>query len=569
MSHRKNVVAFITPEIAIHESLHTYSGGLGVIGGSMIGAAHRMKFPFVAVSLLYREGYYDQGIALFPDGRREMKIEYISRHYPDILEDTGVTVHVPLAGSMVAAKVWRLPESAFHTSEVLFLDVDIDGNDHLTRLNGMRLYPGLEATDYDHEKNDRRTVAQWIVLGFGAVQALEKLGYEVDTYHLNEGHSLYAAFSLVERAIGNGMTIEDAIQHTKKRVVFTTHTPVQAGNRKYPRDLIEHMLARPKLQRLIDRSVYDGYFDVTAACLTLSGMANAVSRKHRHSSNRMWHWLRDERWLKDDPTRSPAEIKYVTNGSDQSFWQDELYRHAKKPSELREVKRVWKYKLLEFVRSQTGKEWRDDVITLVWARRFAGYKRPKLLVTDLEWFAKRLEEGAIQVIYAGKPHPDDQTMIREWNDLCHLSQRYLNLAVFPGYELDLSKLLKRGADCWLNTPAAPLEASGTSGQSAAMNGAINISTPDGWYLEADPANYFGFGLTEARPDQDVLDGIALPSAIDQRVLPLYYDDKVRWYEMALDAKDEAEDRWSSIRMLGDYEKYVYGPLRSSFVVIDP
>lgn len=541
-------IAFITPEISI-ERLHVYSGGLGVIGGSMIGASFRSDFPLVAVSLLYTEGYYDQGINHHLDGgRSHMTIEYTSRNYDDILEDTGVIVTVYVHGAPIYAKVRRLPRGVFHTTEVLFLDVDIPENDYISRLNGKRLYPCLISTEDNKEHNDARRIAQSMILGFGAVKALKALGYNIALYHLNEGHAGFVPFALLQEFQADGNDPEQAKTLTRSKVVFTTHTPVSAGNPKYGADMVHRFLADPTLAQFVHDATMDGYFDLTASSLLLSSIANGVSRKHGEVSRQMWQGL-----------KHGAQIGHVTNGVNQNSWQCLEFRDATTVNDLKNAKRGHKRHLLARIRKTTGKMWSEEVLTLVWARRFAGYKRPGLLFADYEWIEQHLQKSNMQVIIAGKPHPDDTAMINEWNNMLRKAYGLPNLVVLAGYELELSRFLKAGADVWLNNPAAPFEACGTSGMSAAMNGAINVSTPDGWYLEADDNLHFRFGINYHCIGQDRIDNIALKECIDQRVLPMYYGNKEEWYSIALKAKIEAETMWSSDRMLQDYADRVYNP----------
>lgn len=540
-------IAFITPEISIDQSLRTYSGGLGVIGGSMIGASYRSDFPLVAVSLLYTEGYYDQGIHHREDGgRSHMAIDYIERTYDEILEDTGVVVTVHVCETPILVKVWKLPKTMFRTTEVLFLDVDIPENDYLSRLNGKRLYPCLISTEDNKEHNDARRITQSMILGFGAVRALKALGYDIALYHLNEGHAGFVPFALLQEFQADGNDPEQARVLTKSKVVFTTHTPVTAGNPKYGAGMVHRFLADESLAPFVYSATMDGIFDLTASSLLLSSTANGVSKKHGIVSRQMWQGLKNS-----------APIVHVTNGVDRDFWQYQEFREATTPEDLRNAKRMYKRDLLKYIHKMTGKMWSEGVLTLVWARRFAGYKRPGLLFHDHEWITQHLHKSDLQVIIAGKPHPDDTGMINEWNNRLRMAYGLPNLVVLDGYELDLSRFLKAGADVWLNNPAAPFEACGTSGMSGALNGTINMSTPDGWVLEGDENFHFRFGVSYNFTGQDRVDNNALKECIDQRILPMYYGNKTEWYQMALKAKIEAETKWSSDRMLQDYVNRVY------------
>ena len=212
--------------------------------------------------------------------------------------------------------------------------------------------------------------------------------------------------------------------------------------------------------------------------------------------------------------------------------------------------------LIELVQKETGKYLSEHLGTIVWARRFAEYKRPKLLLSDLDWLTTNLKSNNFQMIFAGRPHPDDYEMIDTWNYIYSLSKELPNLVILPGYELQLSLDLKRGADVWLNTPRAPNEACGTSGMSAAMNGAINLSTPDGWMAEANPENCFLFGSPFCTPSQDALDLQKLKERID-KIVPMFNLEKDAWYQKALAAKLEAGIRWTSDRMVKEYSALLY------------
>ena len=539
----KGRIAYITTETAVDPYLHTYSGGLAVLSAAMGFAAHQTNVPFVTVTLLPRHGYYDQTIEENPESHESsMGIRYVPRHYNDVLEDTGVVFPVAVADARVFLKVWRLPGEVFKSGEVLFLDADIPENDWLSKQNTAYLYPSLERGG-----NEERKIVQSILLGYGAVIALKQLGYAVDLYHLNEGYAGFTVLALAAHYTASGLSLSDALTLAKKKCIFTTHTPEFAGNPAFPYDNVVRLLSDERFNGVLwnATSEHDRRINLTVFCLDHTACANGVSVRHGKVASAMW-------------TR---DIKSVTNGSDVHFWQHRDFASANTPDELGRAKHVHKRGLLSFVAQETGHFLSENVLTFVWARRWSAYKRPKLLFADMEWIVRLLRSNQIQVIFSGKPHPDDFGMRDAWNDVLRLSHQLPNLVILPGYELELSKMLKRGTDVWLNNPRAPQEASGTSGQSAAMNGALNLSTVDGWMCEANPENYFPFGVgpMSDHREQDARDALALRETLEARILPLYSGDKNAWYTIALGAMREAEQNWSATRMLGDYVAQMYGP----------
>jgi len=289
--------------------------------------------------------------------------------------------------------------------------------------------------------------------------------------------------------------------------------------------------------------------NTAGACLRLAGKANAVSEKHCSVAKKLWAWV-----------EGAPPLDYITNGVDRDFWQQPEFANAATAEELGRAKRFWKRNLLRFVSDTTERrvQLSENVPTLTWARRFAEYKRPKLLFYDADeagGIAQLLKENRVQVLIAGKPHPDDFQMIDTWNDLYRMSFELPNLVVLPEYDLSMSKLLKSGSDLWLNTPRAPDEACGTSGMSAAMNGALNISTPDGWMSEANEENAFLFGSGTRMTGQDAYDAEKLHTALGA-ALELYGDQDALLAK-AMCAKQEAETRWTTDRMVGEYASKLY------------
>lgn len=540
------VVAFITPEMGIDQSLHTYTGGLGFLGGEFLRSAYSMGKPFVAVTLLHRFGYYDQYIE---NGR--MSVRYTPRHYDDILESTGVKFTIPICKSPVWVDVKKLTQGRLDNAECYFLDCDIPENNAESRATTFYTYGGARDTG----SNIERVIAQSIVLGRGAIEALRLLNIPVEMYHLNESHTAFAGVALIEQMLRAGISLDDAMSTVRKKIVFSTHTPISAGNPQYPlytddgRNCVEFLWGCDDVMNrdVLGRMGGSPSFHMTACCIRLASRVNAVSQRHWEVARDMWHWVRDD-----------INMTHVTNGVNTAFWQLPEFRDAHTPHDMRKAKRLHKRNLLTYIEETTGKRFGEYCPIVCWARRFAEYKRPKLLFYDYQWIADLLRRNTIQLVIAGKPHPDDFGMTDVWNELLAIGRHEPNMVVLPGYELAMSKLLKAGSDIWLNTPRAPFEACQTSGMSATMNGAIHMSTPDGWVCEADPSNMFSYGTRYPLPDQDAFDLQELKKVM-HRAVEMHYDSPEEWYAMALAAKQESESQRTSDCMLKEYWERMYFP----------
>ncbi|MDO8755252.1 MAG: glycogen/starch/alpha-glucan phosphorylase, partial [Anaerolineales bacterium] len=398
-------------------------------------------------------------------------------------------------------KVWRLPGERYSTVTINFHDANVEKRDPHSRVNTIQLYGG--GGSWDANPNTRRELVHDLLLGRGAMMALAKLEPDIELYHLNESRTAFAAVEYLCRMLRSGKQFDEAVQETQSRIVFTTHTPIRDGNPKYDIDMVAElsgfngMLTRDSLKRIGSNP-----FDMTATCLRLSRKANAVSKKHGKVAEKLWSWV-----------DGASPIISITNGVNQDFWQLPEFRSALTEEELHSAKLQHKRKLIDSVRQAMGNCFSESVLTVVWARRFAAYKRPKLIFHDsiAEWTRNQLRSNNLQLIIAGKPHPYDRDRIALWNELLAMSRELPNFVVLPGYELEMSKLLKAGADIWLNTPRSSNEACGTSGMSAAMNGALNMSTPDGWMWEANKENCFLFGssIESAAYSQDMNDACDL------------------------------------------------------------
>lgn len=565
MPTNDGVIAYFTPEVALHQDLHTYSGGLGVVSGDFLRSAKKLGLLVVGVTILPTQGYYDQYITQ----DNLMGIRYVKRYYDDIkdkLKDTDILFPITICGSPVYVKVKYLAESAYNSAPVIFLTTDISENDALSRTNTLQLYGGSSESG----SNPERKVAQFMVLGIGGVEALRRLGYKVSLYHLNEGHTGFAAIYLLYENLRDKFCsikhidtelqdaiLKVAIAQTRSRIVFTTHTPVDAGHQRFELEMFTRMAGmKDYLSKDILRKIgiepksphmYE-FFDMTTACLRLSHKTNAVSKRHLETILEQFSHISRK-----------SDLFFVTNGVSRDYWQAPEFQNAKSWEELALAKSKYTRELAIYLHANHGINLDEFIPILVWARRWAEYKRPGLLVWNTEWLKSLLLENSIQIIYAGKPHPDDKIMIDLFNHLLWLSKRLPNFYVIPSYELELSKKLKRGSHIWLNSPRQPMEASGTSGMSAAMNLSWNLSILDGWYCEANPENFSVFGSNDqtGKPyEQDAYDARKLQEKLPE-VLKLYKDKK-KWYRIGYNAKFEAEEYWTSDRMVRQYAERLYG-----------
>lgn len=534
---RKPIVVSSAFEVMLGQKLHTYAGGLGAVHGALLKSAGRNNWPInmIGLSILWKEGYYDQKIS--PE--KGMFDEYKARDYGDILIDTGVKVEVGVNSHKNFVKVWRLKEEVFRTAPIFFLDTDIADNDHLARSITKRLYTG----------NEEQRLAQEIVKGIGGVRALEALGIEPDLYHGHEGHSLLIAAEILRKNLALGMDFGQAVEATKKKFVFATHTPELVGNEAHNVDLMMRMGCFPGLPREEMIRLGGNPFNMTVAGLRLAKKANAVSKLHCETANAMWQHV-DGR----------CQIIPVTNGVDLD-WQYPEFAKADSPEAVRVAKETYKTNLLKHILKRTGKILKEGILTIVWARRFADYKRPWLIFDmDWQWIEKLLKEGKVQLVVAGKPHPNDLRAVNTFNWIYRRSFDTPGLAVLEGYEYWMSKILKAGADLWFQCPRRPKEACGTSWISANFNGALVLFTFDGGILESVNTKYgFPFGvdyICGSTGEQDTLDFQGLVG-IMPKVLEMYYDDKPQWYKMASIVKKDAETNFNSDRMLRDYIHDLY------------
>ncbi len=530
-------VAYFSMEFAIDQALKIYSGGLGYLAGSHMRSAYALKQNLVGIGILWKYGYYDQ----VRNTEGEMDVLFQERLY-NFLVDTGIEFPISVNEHPVMVKVWYLPPQVFGSAPIFLLSTVHPANDYLAQTICHRLY----------SNNVEAKMAQYLLLGLGGAKLLDLIDFDADIYHFNEAHALPAAFHLYEK-FGD-------LDEVRDRIIFTTHTPVEAGNEKHDLQLLHQMgfFGKVPLDEVRRITGTEGrVFNQTLAALRLAKLANGVSKLHGEVAREMW-----------GAYDGICPITHVTNSQNYAWWHDPALDIAVATNDdlaLAKRKKELKRQLFKIVADQTGKIFDPDVLTLVWARRYAGYKRADLITRDMAAFDRlvRNTEHPIQILWAGKPYPMDYEAMGTFNHLVHISKKYPNVATVVGYELELSKALKQGSDVWLNNPRIPREASGTSGMTAAINGSVNLSTLDGWIPEFASHGHNAFIVEEVNQSwsdeqQDDFDRRNLMNVLQNEILPTYYDKTKRWLAIVKNGVKEVNPFFDSDRMADEYYRKMYG-----------
>ncbi len=574
------IVAYFSAEFGLDESLPIYSGGLGVLAGDYLKAASELGIPLVGIGLFYRRGYFRQQL-----DEHDRQVERYPRNDPSRLplELVPMAPVIELAddnGDLVPVRlgVWRVRVGRV---SLYLLDTKIEGNPTWSR----------DVTDILYGGDRENRLRQELVLGVGGVRVLRRLGLEPTVFHLNEGHSAFLQLERMRELVEDqGLSAGEALERLRASTVFTTHTPVPAGNEVFDGELV-----RRNLDGLVERCglSWDEFlalgkvepgekgFGLTPFALRTSQYANAVSELHGSVSREMWHGLWPEQRVDQVPITS------VTNGVHQRTWisddlevqlgdTDPQFERARTAAaaELWAAHRNAKQRLFDFVATTRGvRELDPEVLTIGFARRFATYKRASLLFSRPERLALLLAdpERPIQVLVAGKAHPADE----DGKDLIQLVVDFAREPAAAGrvvfledYEMTLARRLVQGVDVWLNTPRRPFEASGTSGMKAALNGVLNCSILDGWWAEAYSPEC-GFAIDGAAADateaeQDEADAAALYAVLEEQVLPAYYERDEsglpqRWVALMRESIAELGPRFGTARMAAEYVERLYLP----------
>ncbi|PZR25521.1 MAG: alpha-glucan family phosphorylase [Citrobacter freundii] len=532
----KPKVAYFCMEFGIHQPLKTYAGGLGFLAGSYLRSAYELKMPVVGIGILWKYGYYDQ----VRKADQSMDVQFQEKNY-GFLKKTDIKITIRVFGHDVTATAFYLAPEVFHTAPVFFLSTDIPENDYLTKTICYKLY----------DSNPETKLAAAILLGDGGAKLLEALNWLPDIYHLNESHALPLAFHLYKRS-GN-------LKDVKSRLIFTNHTPEPGGNQQSSVSLLNKagfFLDLPMDEVRKITGVSNDTLDHTLTALRFAGIANSVSKLHLQSLQNSWIEYNDI-----------CQMINITNAQSFSYWHDDiLYKamYTQSDEALRARKHELKRQLFEEVADQNGEIYDENILTIVFAKRFGGYKRPELLLNNMERFNRLItsKDRPVQLIWAGKPHPMDYTSIASFDKIVNVCKSYPNCSILSGYEMKLSRMLKQGADVWLNLPRLTHEASGTSGMSAAMNGAVNVSIPDGWVPEfaKDNVNCFIIPPADTRlheHQQDEADANALYDLLEKKVIPMYYDDQPAWCGIIKSAMRDIIPQFDSIRMVREYYEKMY------------
>ncbi len=597
-------IAYFSAEFGLHESLPIYSGGLGILSGDHVKEASDMNLPFVAVGFIYPQGYFRQRI----DQSGWQFAEYHKMNFADVSATPALThdgqevvVDVELPGRTIYAKVYRIQVGRV---PLFLMDTDIHPNNPQDRELSARLYGG------DQEMR----ISQEIVLGIGGVRALRKIGLHPTAWHMNEGHSAFLVLELVRELVAQGMSFKEATEKVKLHTIFTTHTPVPAGNDAFPFPMMEKFFVKYWPQLGISREEFldiarqeqewGPTFAMTALAINLSTYRNGVSKLHGHVARGMWQWLfpgkiQDEvpitsitngvhtaSWLAPE-LRQLYDATLGTNWEahldDQEMWK-KIYDVPDKT--LWDIRQQLRRNMVQFARERTRQRFmamgqppaiwpvlEDHVLTLGFARRFATYKRATLMFKDLERLKAILNNPRrpMQIIFAGKAHPRDDPGK-------HLIQDVYQLSMQPGlsgriifleeYDIAVGRELVKGVDVWLNNPRRPHEASGTSGQKASLNGVPNLSILDGWWPEAYNGRN-GWAIGEEREydnqdEQDWNDAQSLYYLLEEEVAPAFYERdatgvSTRWVQICKEAIATCAPQFSMRRMVADYTNMFYMP----------
>jgi starch phosphorylase len=522
-------------EYGLRSEIKTYAGGLGILAGDYMKGVKDNDYPMIGIGLKWKQGYTGQKI------NENNKVVDTYANYPyDKLEDTGLTVTVEVRKRPVVCKVWKAGE-AYGCKELYLLDTDVPGNQ-----DGW-----ISGQLYGWFGEER--VAQEIVLGVGGVRLMRKLGRQIDVYHFNEGHAVLAALELVREKREKGMSFDAAVEATRKEVVFTTHTPIVQGNESHPHELLQYMGAAMGLSIEQMHSIGGTPFNMTVAALRLSRISNAVADLHRVTANDMWKHI-----------DQASPILGVTNGIHVPTWVDaQIRENHKDPKKLWDTHMTLKRELIEFVAKRTSVRLDENKLLIGFARRAAPYKRSNLIFSSGNELLDLLKTGKIQIVFSGKAHPLDDGGKNIVEEIVRYAKEMPGSVVFlQDYDMNIGAALTRGADVWLNNPRRPLEACGTSGMKAAMNGVLNASVLDGWWPEACQHGVNGWAIGDEHvpanvEEQDARDSKFLAEVLTKEVVPLYYGNREQWIKMMQASIETVTPAFSVDRMLKEYYDKMY------------
>jgi starch phosphorylase len=571
----EETIAYFSPEFGVSEMLPQYSGGLGVLAGDHLKAASDLRMPLIGVGLFYRDGFFKQALE---HGRQRERYETNNPRFL-ALTATPARVELTLADSVVTSRVWQ---ANVGRTRLFLLDTDLEINDELGRRVSDRLYAG----DREHR------MRQELLMGVGGIRAIRQLGYEPAKFHLNEGHAGFLALELLAEEVAKGLTLTQAADVVRDRIVFTTHTPVPAGIDRFAPDLMRKYLGvwvdrfGVDMDELLQLGILpgsDGHFNMAAFCIRVAGRCNGVSRLHGEVSRAMFA----------DVPGGP-EITSVTNGVHARTWvtpplqeifDDKLGEEWHQPDhetwqgvdqisddEIRDVFRTGRQELIEMADRQIGVPTRldPDVLTIGFARRFATYKRADLLLRERDRLLELINhpDRPVQFVFAGKAHPADEpgkSVLANVVEFANDPASNGRFVFVPGYNMAVARAMYAGCDVWLNNPIRPREASGTSGEKAALNGILNFSILDGWWDESfDGENGWAIvsSAAEDAAQRDHEEALNLYEILMSEIAPLYYDENGVGPSSAWLTK--VRHNWKTLgpfvtasRMLQEYGEHIY------------
>jgi len=523
-------IAYFTMEIGLDAGIPTYSGGLGILAADTVRSAADLEVPMIAVTLLHRQGYFYQRL----DAQGAQQEEPVAWNVDDFLTMVPVRVSIALRGRQVAVGVWRYDVKGYggYSVPVYFLDTDLPENAEEDRSLTHWLYGG----------DPEYRLCQEAILGMAGMRMLRTLGYgAIERFHMNEGHASLLTLELLDeyRAGREDRRITtEAIDAVRRQCIFTTHTPVPAGHDKFSKDLVRSVLGRHEAFELENEVCCDGTLNMTYLALNLSHYVNGVAKRHGEVSRLMFH---------------PYRIDSITNGVHAGTWVCEAFRElfdAHIPGwqednfSLRYAlnippERVWeahmwaKRELIDTVNRQDNVGMDHDVLTIGFARRATSYKRPDLIFYDVDRLRAIGSHRPLQLVFSGKAHPRDETgkaLIQKVIQTGRQMGPDIKVSYLPNYDIVLGKLLTAGVDVWLNTPQPPMEASGTSGMKAALNGVPSLSVLDGWWIEGCIEGVTGWAIgpmqrSEQEADDRERDATSLYEKLESAVAPMFYDDR--------------------------------------------
>lgn len=556
-------IAYFSMEIALQTDIPTYSGGLGVLAGDTIRSAADLGLPLVAVSLLYRKGYFYQH--LDGDGRQvEESTEWV---VGDFLEEQPARITVTIEERPVTVRAWtfRVTGATGSVVPVLLLDTDLVENEVWDRTLTHSLYGG----------DARYRLCQEVVLGIGGVRMLHELGFAaIRRFHMNEGHASLLTLELLDDECARAGHVEPStedLEAVHARCVFTTHTPVAAGHDQFPMALVTQVLGDRAVYRRQDVFCCDGVLNLTYLAMNLSHYINGVAKRHGEVSQHMFAHYRI-----DSITNGVHSATWTADAFQQLFdrhirgWQSDNFslRYALgiPAHEIWDAHQREKRNLIRYVNRQTNAGMDVDVLTIGFARRATAYKRPDLVFRDLQRLKKLAQQGrGLQLIFAGKAHPRDEAgkaLIRQLFAAKQALRQEIRIAYLPNYDLALGGLMTAGADLWLNTPEPPLEASGTSGMKAALNGVPSLSILDGWWIEGCIEGVTGWSIGEEARDPEhrndgTRDAASLYDKLEQTILPMFYQDRDRYIDVMRHAIALNGSFFNTQRMMLQYVMKAY------------